>query len=49
MSERKLESIVNQQGKLKQKCVKQMGLKEGLGVFRKLLEYYTDNELCTLN
>jgi hypothetical protein len=45
MRERKLESIVNQQGKLKQKCVTQKRLKEGLGAFRKLLEYYTNTEL----
>ena len=49
MREHKLESSVNQQEKLKQKVVTQMGLKEGLGVFRKLLEYYTNTELLVLN
>jgi hypothetical protein len=39
MRERKLESNVNQQGVLKQQGVNQIGLKEKLGVFRKLLEY----------
>jgi hypothetical protein len=40
MREGELESSVNQQEKLKQKGVTQMAFKNGLGVFRKLLEYY---------
>jgi hypothetical protein len=49
MREHKLENSVNQQGELKQKGVTQMGLKEGLGVFRKLQQFYTNTELSVLN
>jgi hypothetical protein len=45
MKENKLESSVNQQEKLKQKGVTQMVFKEGLRVFRNLLENYTNTEI----
>jgi hypothetical protein len=55
MRERKLRSSLNWQGTLKQKGVKQMAVKQGLGVFRKVLEcckstnYSCHTHLISLN